>query len=117
MIQLTPQSKILLATEPIDFRKGIDGIASICANEFKKDPSSGTLFVFINKSKTQVRILLYDGSGFWLMSKRLSQGKYPWWPKNSDEKINSLCSKRLTLLLWGQNPERTYIKKDFKKTA
>ena len=115
MIQLTPQSRILLAVEPIDFRKGIDGIASICANEFKKDPSSGTLFVFINKSKTQVRILFYDGSGFWLMSKRLSQGKYPWWPKNSDEKINSLCSKRLTLLLWGQNPERTYIKKDFKK--
>ena len=53
MIQLTPQSKILLASEPIYFRKGIDGIASICANEFKKDPSSGTLFVFINKSKTQ----------------------------------------------------------------
>ena len=83
MIQLTPQSRILLAVEPIDFRKGIDGIASICVNEFKKDPSSGTLFVFINKSKTQVRILFYDGSGFWLMSKRLSQGKYPWWPKNT----------------------------------
>ena len=75
MIQLTPQSRILLAVEPIDFRKGIDGIASICVNEFKKDSSSGTLFVFINKSKTQVRILFYDGSGFWLMSKRLSQAQ------------------------------------------
>ena len=113
MIQLTPQSKILLASESIDFRKGIDGIASICVNEFKKDPSSGTLFVFINKSKTQVRILFYDGSGFWLMSKRLSQGKYPWWPKLCDEKTSLLCSKKLTLLLWGQNPERTYIKKLF----
>ena len=118
MIQLTPQSRILLAVEPIDFRKGIDGIASICVNEFKKDPSSGTLFVFINKSKTQVRILFYDGSGFWLMSKRLSQGRYPWWPKkSSDEKTSSLCSKKLTLLLWGQSPERTYLKKDFKKLA
>ncbi len=118
MIQLTPQSKILLASEPIDFRKGIDGIASICVNEFKKDSSSGTLFVFINKSKTQVRILFYDGRGFWLMSKRLSQGRYPWWPKkSSDEKTSSLCSKKLTLLLWGQNPERTYLKKDFKKLA
>ena len=117
MIQLTPQSRILLAVEPIDFRKGIDGIASICANEFKKDPSSGTLFVFINKSKTQVRILFYDGSGFWLMSKRLSQGKYPWWPKICDEKTSLLCSKKLTLLLWGQNPERTCLKKDFKKLA
>ena len=95
--------------------KGIDGIAAICTNEFKKDPSSGTLFVFINRARTQVRVLFYDGTGFWLMSKRLSQGKYPWWPKNTDENVNSLCSKKLTLLLWGQNPERTYIKKDFKK--
>jgi transposase len=117
MIQLTPQSKILLATDPIDFRKGIDGIAAICANEFKKDPSSGTLFVFINRARTQVRVLFYDGTGFWLMSKRLSQGKYPWWPKNTDENVNSLCSKKLTLLLWGQNPERTSLKKDFKKVA
>ena len=46
MIQLTPQSKIFLASEPIDFRKGIDGIASICANELKKDPSSETLFFY-----------------------------------------------------------------------
>ena len=76
MIQLTPQSKILLATEPIDFRKGIDGIAAICSNEFKKDPSSGTLFVFINRARTQVRVLFYDGTGYWLMSKRLSQGRY-----------------------------------------
>jgi transposase len=78
MIQLTPQSHLLLAVEPIYFRKGIDGITAICVNEFKKDPSSGTLFVFINKHKTQVRILFYDGSGFWLMSKRLSQGRCPW---------------------------------------
>ena len=60
MIQLTPQSKILLATDPINFRKGIDGIAAICANEFKKDPSSATLFVFINRARAraQVRVLL-----------------------------------------------------------
>jgi len=51
------------------------------------------------------------------MSKRLSQGKYPWWPKLCDEKTSLLCSKKLTLLLWGQNPERTYLKKDFKKLA
>ena len=62
MIQLTPQSRILLAVEPIDFRKGIDGIASICANEFKKDLSSGTLKYKKNKA-------LFEPTGFpWFLS-------------------------------------------------
>ena len=59
MIHLTPQSKILLATDLIDFCKRIDGISAICTNEFKKDPSSGTLFVFINRARTQVRVLFF----------------------------------------------------------
>ena len=79
MIQPTPQSKILIATDPIDFRKEIDGIAAICANEFEKDLSSGTLFVFVNRARAQIRVLFYDGTGYWLMSKRLYQGKYSYY--------------------------------------
>ncbi len=64
MIQLTAQTKILLATTPADFRCGIDGLAALCRLQIKHDPRCQTLFVFINRSKTMIRALTYDGTGF-----------------------------------------------------
>ena len=104
MIHLTNETKILLATGITDFRKGIDALCGLCRNGLKEDPSSGTVFAFINRSKTQVRMLAFDGTGFWLMSKRLSTGKFPWWPKQSKDTVSHLEAKRLKILLWGQNP-------------
>ncbi|KGJ89814.1 IS66 family insertion sequence element accessory protein TnpB [Thalassotalea sp. ND16A] len=83
MIQLTAQTTILLATKPADFRCGIDGLAAVCRLHLKQDPRCGTLFVFINRSKTMIRTLAYDGTGFWLMTKRLSKGKFTGWPKGN----------------------------------
>ena len=60
MIQIAPQMKILLAVEPVDFRKGIDGLARICKTVIKSDPFSGYLFVFLNRGKTSMKILSYD---------------------------------------------------------
>ena len=60
MIQITPQMKILLAVEAVDFRKGIDRLSGICRNKLSTDPLSGTLFVFINRRKTAIRLLIYD---------------------------------------------------------
>ncbi len=81
MILLTAQSKILLSPSPQDFRKGIDGFAALCRNQLNQDPRSGLFFVFINRSKTMIRLLAYDGAGFWLMTKRLSKGQYRHWPQ------------------------------------
>jgi len=58
MLQITPHMKILLAVEPVDFRKGIDGLAAICREKFKTDPMSGYLFVFRNKRSTAIKIVL-----------------------------------------------------------
>jgi len=60
MIQITPQMKILLAVEPVDFRKGIDGLAHICKTVIKSDPFSGYLFVFLNRGRTSMKIISYD---------------------------------------------------------
>ncbi len=79
MIQITPQMRILLAVEPVDFRKGIDGLAGICRRVLKPDPFSGYAFVFRNKRGTAIKILVYDGQGFWLCHKRLSTGRFRWW--------------------------------------
>ena len=66
MIQITPQMKILLAVHPVDFRKGIDGLAGICRSVMGADPFSGCIFAFRNRRKTTIKLLTYDGQGFWL---------------------------------------------------
>jgi transposase len=72
--------RVLVAVEPVDFRRGIDGLAGYCRKILDEDPMSGTLFVFRNRRRTGVRILVYDGQGFWLAYKRLSSGKFRAWP-------------------------------------
>ncbi len=105
MIQLTPHMRIILAVEPVDFRKGIDGLSQICKSVLKSDPFSGYLFVFMNKSKTAIKMLVYDGQGFWLFQKRLSQGRFKWWPDKNGETDVRLLVHELQLLIWNGNPE------------
>jgi len=66
VIQVTPQMRILVAVEPQDFRRGIDGMAKVCKANLASDPFSGTAYVFRNRRSTSVKILVYDGQGFWL---------------------------------------------------
>jgi transposase len=81
MIQVTPQMRILVAVEPADFRKGIDGLACLCRTVLGSDPFRGYVFAFGNRSRKSIKILVYDGQGFWLCQKRRSKGRFPWWPQ------------------------------------
>ena len=110
MLQLSPSMRIFICLDPIDFRKGIDGLAAACRNQLLQNPMSGGVFVFRNRSKTTLKILSYDGQGFWLFIKRLSQGRYKWWP--SDDEIDS---RELQTLLWNGNPQGANFEKDWKK--
>jgi len=74
MLQLTPQSRIFVATAPVDFRKGIDGLAAVCRQVLGANPLEGAVYVFRNRAGTALKLLLYDGQGYWLCMKRLSQG-------------------------------------------
>jgi transposase len=80
MIQITPHMRILVAVEPVDFRKGIDGLSALCRRVLKSDPFSGYVFIFRNRLKTAIKILMYEGQGFWLCQKRLSTGRFQWRP-------------------------------------
>jgi transposase len=82
MIALTAQTRIWIAREPADFRCGIDGLAKICRTVLKSDPFSGALFVFRNRRSKSIKILGYNGRGFWLCQKRLSKGRFRWWPES-----------------------------------
>ncbi len=107
MIQITPQMRILVAVEPADFRRGIDGLARLCRTALRSDPFSGTVFVFRNRRATAIKALIYDGQGFWLCHKRLSQGRFRWWPKCSDMEVTSLQAHELQVLLCGGDPGAT----------
>lgn len=105
MIQTSPSMRILVAVEPVDFRKGIDGLAGLCRQQLQRDPLSGWAFVFRNRRATAVKILLYDGQGFWLCQKRLSQGRFGWWPGHDSAPGRFLQGHELQVLLCGGNPE------------
>ena len=77
MLQITPQMKVLVAAEPADFRKGIDGLAALCKSSLEQDPFAGTVFVFRNRRATAIKVLVYDGQGFWLCQKTSFFGAFP----------------------------------------
>ena len=93
MLQVTPHIRILVARHPIDFRKGMDGIARTCQEALGEDPFSGTYFIFRNRRKTGLKILIYDGQGFWLCHKRLSKGQFNIYPSNIHVNPDKLCAK------------------------
>lgn len=116
MLQITPQSKIFLATLPADFRKGIAGLSAVCKQLLALDPFSGQLFLFRNRSGTAIKILCYDGQGFWLCMKRFSQGKLNWWPNSTEHSIR-LSHHELQILLYNGNPIKAQIPQDWRKVA
>src|SRR6187549_2558832 len=80
LIQIAPQIRILVAVEPVDARKGIDSLAQLCREKLSSDPFSGSLFIFRSRRGTAIKLLMFDGQGFWLATKRLSRGHFRWWP-------------------------------------
>jgi len=115
MIQLIPQLNILLACQPVDFRCGIDALAARCRKELDRDPMSGTLFVFRNRRGTALKMLCFDGVGYWLVTRRYSQGKLRWWPHQPDRPIHRLAAQQLSVLLYQGLPDSAHFAPEWRK--
>ena len=115
MIQITPQMRILLCVEAVDFRRGIDGLCGICRVQLEADPFSGAAFVFVNRRRTAIKVLIYDGQGFWLCQKRLSKGRFKWWPERLGQRLSAMEAHELQLLIWNGNPCKAEVGPYWKK--
>lgn len=102
MLQITPQMRVLVAIEPVDGRKGIDSLAQLCRERLAEDPFSGCMFVFRTRSRTSIRILIFDGQGYWIATKRLSAGRYRFWPSGAGTRL--LEAHQVQTLFAGGDP-------------
>lgn len=84
MLSFSGSLRVFLAVEPCDMRKGFEGLSALVVNLLKEELRSGALFVFTNRSHTRLKVLYWDGSGLWVLSKRLEKGRFSW-PKSGQE--------------------------------
>jgi transposase len=116
MVQLTPQSRIFLAVAPVDFRKGLDGLAAVCRQAFAQNPLDGALYVFRNRTGTTLKLLCYDGQGYWLMTQRFSASRLHWWPRAAGATVR-LAARELQVLLWNGYPDQAAMAEDWRRVA
>lgn len=89
MLSLPGSVSIFACTTPVDFRKQHDGLVALVRDQLGTDPFDGSIFVFFNRRRDRIKLLLWDGNGFWLLYKRLESGTY--------ERLRASDSKRLAL--------------------
>jgi transposase len=118
VIQVPPNAQVVVMHEPVSFHAGIDGTAAIARLVLAKEPMDGALFVFRNRRGHMLRVLFYDGSGFWLCTKRLSKGCFSAWPTGDGTSGSSpLLARELQVLLWGGDPGRVAFPDLWRKVA
>lgn len=103
VIQILPQMRILVAVESVDGRKGIDPLVRLCQDKLAADPFSGCVSFFRSRRATSIRLLAYDGQGFLLATRRLSEGRFQWWPTDT-EPVRAPRAHQVQLLLAASNP-------------
>jgi transposase len=102
MLSFSGSLKVFVAVEACDMRKGFNGLHALVTQRLGEDPRAGALFVFTNKRHSRIKILCWDGTGFWVLSKRLEEGTFSW-PKNLESQITklSLTPQALAMLTDG----------------
>lgn len=112
---LTTATKIYIAVEAIDMRKGFEGLHGLVRDRMGQDPLSGHLFLFTNKAKTRLKALVWDGSGLWVCAKRLEKGRFRW-PEAEAVSV-TMRAEELAMLVGGLDLKQTRARNWLRKTA
>lgn len=95
-----PATKIYLGVEAVDMRKGFEGLYGLVRDRLEQDPLSGHLFLFMNRERTRLKALIWDGSGLWVCAKRLERGRFHW-PTASGVTSVTMRGEELAMLVSG----------------
>ena len=98
MLSFTGSLKVFVAVEPCDMRKGFNGLYAAVIERLGEDPKAGALYVFCNRRHNRLKILYWDGTGLWVLTKRLEQGTFSW-PKACEPERTKLCVRPEALAL------------------
>jgi transposase len=116
MFGLGLATKIYIALEPIDMRKGFEGLYGLVRDPLGHDPLSGHLFLFTNKTRTRLKALVWDGSGLWVCAKRLEKGRFRW-PQAEGKLSVTMRPEELAMLVNGLDVKQTRQRNWYRKSA
>lgn len=112
MFGLGPATKIYIALDAVDMRKGFDGLYGLVRDRLCQDPLSGHLFLFTNRSHTRLKVLVWDGSGLWVCAKRLERGRFGW-PAGNGSRSVTMRPEELTMLINGMDLKQARPRKNW----
>ena len=111
MLMFGSSARVFIAPGATDLRKSFDGLSGVTREVLRQDPLSGDWFVFCNRGRNRLRILYFDGSGFWVLAKRLEQGTFAWPAHARDKSSLLVTAQELSLLVSGIDLEKTKMRR------
>jgi transposase len=110
-------TKIYVAVEAVDMRKGFDGLYGLVRDQLGQDPLSGYLFLFSNRTRTRLKALVWDGSGLWVCAKRLEKGRFRWPTVSEKQRSVTMRAEELAMLVNGLDLKQTQSRKWYRRSA
>jgi transposase len=110
-------TKIYVAVEAVDMRKGFDGLYGLVRDQLGQDPLSGYQFLFSNRTRTRLKALVWDGSGLWVCAKRLEKGRFRWPTASEKQRSVTMRAEELAMLVNGLDLKQTQSRKWYRRSA
>ena len=117
MFGLGLATKIYVAVEAVDMRKGFDGLYGLVRDQLGQDPLSGYLFLFSNRTRTRLKALVWDGSGLWVCAKRLEKGRFRWPAASEQQRSVTMRAEELAMLVNGLDMKQTQQRNWYRRSA
>src|ERR1700719_812771 len=116
MFGLGLATKVYVAVDAVDMRKGFDGLYGLVRDQLGQDPLSGHVFLFSNRTHTRLKALVWDGSGLWVCAKRLEKGRFRWAEAESRHSV-TMRAEELAMLVSGLDLKQTRQRNWYRKSA